>query len=430
MGFQAKDAKTVAIVANRQPFSGPRGHLQYMHSFVRFLEDRGHRVHIVLSAPTVPFIYSNLARFFKSGRIRIDAPGLYRIGRWHFVAQPIRLVKNIVSKVLSLLPPAVAAVIKGQILNLLGKPHITTDAKSGDKVWVDPSQQHLSMARRKFVVSALKRIEPYAIFFDGIFCAAYCKDLGHSATKYVITHDVNHKRIATLVARGYEIRPRLMEREDEADLLRAFDVIVAIQPEEAQDFAAICPDREVITIPFPIRPSSPMSNREVKGRCLFVGSSAVQNIDGLQWLLREVWPSIAAHSPDFTLHVCGSVCEAIQVRVAGVVYRGIVPDLEPEYSEAALVLVPLHVGSGLKIKILEALSYGCPCLTTKIGVQGMLQEGKLPFIVADAPDQFADLTIELLSSEQARGRLRAATSEYCAQYSPEHVFQVLIDRGL
>ncbi len=172
MASQAKGAKTVAIVANRQPFAGPDGHSQYMYSFVRFLEDRGHRIHIVLSGPTVPFICSNLARFFKSGRIRIDAPGIYRIGRWHFVAQPIRLVKNIVSKVLSLLPPAVVAVIKGQILNLLGKPRITIDAESGAKVWFDPSQQHLSMVGKKFVVSALKRIGPNAIFFDSIFCAA------------------------------------------------------------------------------------------------------------------------------------------------------------------------------------------------------------------------------------------------------------------
>ncbi len=241
---------------------------------------------------------------------------------------------------------------------------------------------------------------------------------------------MKHKRHATFLARGYEVRPRLIEPEDEADLLRAFDVIVAIQPEEAQDFAAICPEREVVTIPFPVRPSPRKSDREVKGRCLFVGSAAMHNIDGLQWLLSEVWPSIAAHSTDFTLHVCGPVCEGVHVRVAGVVYRGIVPDLEQEYSEAALVIVPLRAGSGLKIKILEALSFGCPCVTTKIGAQGLLQEGELPFVVADPPDKFADLTIELLSSEQARGRLRAATSEFCAQYSPEHVFQVLADRCL
>ena len=241
---------------------------------------------------------------------------------------------------------------------------------------------------------------------------------------------MKHKRHATFLARGYKVRPRLIEPEYEAELLRAFDVIIAIQPEEAQDFAAICPEKEVVTIPFPIIPTPRKSDREVKGRCLFVGSAAMHNIDGLQWVLSEVWPSIAAHSPDFTLHVCGTVCEGVHVRVAGVVYRGIVPDLEQEYSEAALVIVPLRAGSGLKIKILEALSYGCPCVTTKIGAQGLLQEGELPFVVADPPDKFADLTIELLSSEQARGRLRAATSEFCAQYSPEHVFQVLTDRCL
>ncbi len=94
---RADGRKTVAIVTGRLPYPGPEGHLRYMYAFAQFLEARGHRVHIVLRTPKVPFIFSTLHQFFPSGNVRIEAPGIFHLGRWHMVFQPSRAAKNLAS---------------------------------------------------------------------------------------------------------------------------------------------------------------------------------------------------------------------------------------------------------------------------------------------------------------------------------------------
>ncbi len=426
---RAGETKSVAIFAKMMPYPAPRGHLKYMYAFVQFLENRGHRVHIVLSASEVPFVCSRLGRIFPSGRVTIHAPNVYHIGRWHLVTHPTRVAKNLLSKALAPFP-SLGAVVKGRILRLLGKSRHTNENNAGAKIIVESPKSYHSEDGIRFAAAALSRIDPAAVFFNTIFAVRAAEKMQSSATKYVITHDVYHERHATLVARGYEVRPQPMTAEDEARLLGNFDSIIAIQPQEAESFATICPDKDVLTIPYPVTLVEHDMAAEKPGRCLFTASASLPNVDGLNWFLSEVWPSIVARAPQATLHVCGAVCEEIRTPLAGVVYRGIVPSLEREFEEAALVVLPMKTGSGLKIKAVEALAHGLPCVTTTIGAQGLHHDGELPYRVADTPERFADQVVELLSDEASRRRLSAAALALCGRFTAAHVFKPLMDRGL
>ncbi len=160
------------------------------------------------------------------------------------------------------------------------------------------------------------------------------------------------------------------------------------------------------------------------------GSVGLHNVDGLRWFLEQVWPTIVERLPAATLHVCGSVCEEVRERAKGVVYRGEIPNLDGEYAKAALVIVPLRSGSGLKIKTIEAMSHGRARVTTSIGAQGLARGDKAPFLVADDAVDFAAAVIKLLRDDDARHEVSAKARQGRSPYTAAAASAPLRERGL
>jgi glycosyltransferase involved in cell wall biosynthesis len=88
-----------------------------------------------------------------------------------------------------------------------------------------------------------------------------------------------------------------------------------------------------------------------------------------------------------------------------VLVAGSVPDLEPYYRRAALVAVPMRLGGGTRIKVLEALAHGKALVTTSIGAEGLSLRSGEALEIADGPDAFADACVRLLGDAAARRRL-------------------------
>lgn len=151
----------------------------------------------------------------------------------------------------------------------------------------------------------------------------------------------------------------------------------------------------------------PVHESNTSGRVLFVGFMARQeNIDGLMWFLRSVWPLVLASAPHASLRVAGgSMPPSVQQRIAahyeGVEVLGFVPDLEDEYRAASAVVVPLQAGAGVKFKTIDALLQGVPVVCTTIGAEG-IGGSELFAGLADEPTEFAGaLTRALLNNQEA-----------------------------
>ena len=76
-----------------------------------------------------------------------------------------------------------------------------------------------------------------------------------------------------------------------------------------------------------------------------------------------------------------------------------VPDVRPCYTRAALAIVPLRIGGGTRIKILEAMSMGKPVVSTSIGAEGLAVKDGTHVLIADTPAEFASAAVSLMSSE-------------------------------
>ncbi len=257
-----------------------------------------------------------------------------------------------------------------------------------------PSAKALHFAARK-----LQANPPDALLANYIWTADVLDAASPETLRFIITHDVQHERTASFREHNLDSQIETWDAETEARLLKNAQVLVAIQEEEAISLKKLAPACEVITVPFPVLPQE-CHTPQVAGRCLFVGSDQLHNVHGLYWFLGEVWPRILEMVPQATLHVCGSICSVFSDpsgKFQNVRFVGRVNDAGPEYAAAEVCVVPSHVGSGLKIKLVEALSYGRACVTTRIGLQGLSELENKAVRLANTPELFAAAVIELLT---------------------------------
>jgi succinoglycan biosynthesis protein ExoO len=241
----------------------------------------------------------------------------------------------------------------------------------------------------------LAPLAPYALAFD--------------APVLVLMHDLFSSRPRQFDRIGAQDTVARLDMEEELRLLSCADTVVAIQPEEADEVRPRLTDTDVVVAPMAVDVQAPQPGRG--DRILFVGSNTAPNIVGLKWWLDEVWPRIRAVRPDVKVEIAGSVARGLDGAPAGVRLLGVVGRLGPLYARAGVVISPLLTGSGLKVKVIEALGAGKAVVGTRLSAQGVEDQIGDAMVIADDPAAFAEAVLSLLASRPAREDLgrRAAT---------------------
>ncbi len=140
---------------------------------------------------------------------------------------------------------------------------------------------------------------------------------------------------------------------------------------------------------------------------MFLGSMDwMPNIDGALWFAEKIWPRIKEKVPGVSWTIVGrKPTPAIQALAASdpaIRVTGTVEDVRPYLAEAELMIVPLRVGGGTRIKIYEGMAAGVPVISTTIGAEGLCIRDGENIVLADDPEAFARMTIELLSQKERR----------------------------
>jgi succinoglycan biosynthesis protein ExoO len=125
--------------------------------------------------------------------------------------------------------------------------------------------------------------------------------------------------------------------------------------------------------------------------------------------------------------VAGSVASNFPKFIAGVHFLGIVADLNPLYEQVGVVISPLTVGSGLKIKLIEALGQGKAIVATSVSTEGCDDEIAQATLQRDTAQEFADAVVELLSDDALRSTKAAQALDVARRlYSPEVSYRELL----
>ncbi|HSQ66378.1 MAG TPA: glycosyltransferase family 4 protein [Polyangiaceae bacterium] len=232
-----------------------------------------------------------------------------------------------------------------------------------------------------------------------------------------IAYDLAHQfaRTGTLARRIYAgANWRKLRRDELAAYGSADGVSVCSTADERRLLAAI-PGARTVVVPnaadvdfYQPRPSDPPPD----GRTVvyFGLLSTVPNADGVTHFVRDIWPRIAATHPDARCKIIGAGARPSLLALAGprVELTGFVPDLRPHLASAAALVVPLRLGGGTRLKIVEGMAMGKAIVSTSLGAEGIDAVRDHDLLIEDRPDDFADAVNRLLADPAFAARIGAS----------------------
>jgi succinoglycan biosynthesis protein ExoO len=222
----------------------------------------------------------------------------------------------------------------------------------------------------------------------------------------IVMHDLFSARAGQFAA-GQGDSVAALDEASEIDLLGRADAVLAIQATEAKFVAEKVVGAVPLLVPMAI--DSVAAPQPGDGHVLlFVGSNTAPNVHGLEWFVEQVWPAVRAASPRSRLLVAGTVGSAIASPPPGVELLGLVDDLAALYRQAGIVVSPLLHGSGLKIKLVEALAHGKASVVTATTLQGVETLVAGAVVQADDAQGFVEAIATLQRDPAARAALAAA----------------------
>jgi polysaccharide biosynthesis protein PslH len=242
------------------------------------------------------------------------------------------------------------------------------------------------------------------------FDVVICEYLFHSAAllafpagvlKILDTHDSFSDRHKLFSRNNYWFS---VPPSEQARGFRRADVVLAIQEAEGDLFRRqiggprppVAVVSHLLDVSAPVKDFSPADG-------LFLGSGNTANIAAVAYFMDAVLPSIRRRLPGFRLVLAGSICDKVP-DAEGVLKLGIVEKLADAYARAPLSLNPMQAGTGIAIKLLDALAAGVPTVTTRTGARGLGEAygNGVVMVPDDDAEAFADAVVALSSSEAAR----------------------------
>ncbi len=271
--------------------------------------------------------------------------------------------------------------------------------------------------RRQEMVQLVQRLARQTQFdvvdADQLNMAQYA-ELVPNARKVFDAHNalwLLYKRLAEKLGLGlekilYERDWRLL-RDYEGRIAREFSAVVAVSEEDREaleEVAGTLPGLAVVPISVDTDDVVPVKREPAANHLLHIGTMFwAPNVDGILWFGREIYPLIKQQRPQVSFDVVGArppaEVKALAEQDASIQVTGYVSDPAEYYRQAALMVVPLRAGGGMRVKILNALAQGMPIVSTTLGCEGIAVEHGRHLLIADGPQEFAAAVIKLLDDQ-------------------------------
>jgi polysaccharide biosynthesis protein PslH len=208
----------------------------------------------------------------------------------------------------------------------------------------------------------------------------------------------------------------------EEKTVRRFDRVIAVSEHDKKLMTAWVEPERVTVVPTGVDTEQfcpDQHSSQEKPLVVFVGAMDWEpNVDAVKYFCAEVWPLVLAKVPGAQFRIVGRNPDRRVRGLAGpsVEVTGRVPSVVEHLREAAVVVVPLRVGGGTRLKIYEAMAVGKAVVSTTVGAEGLdVHHGK-DVMLADSAGSFAKSVITLLTDEKLRDRQGRAATELASNY--------------
>ena len=263
-------------------------------------------------------------------------------------------------------------------------------------------KRFISKSFEKKLVEILDSSHFDVIHVESIFLSPYIEVIRkHSDALLVLrAHNVEHtiwsqmaKSCRNPLKRWYLKKLALALKLYETERINHYDGIACITQNDADLFRKAGCTRPLSVIPFGVG-TAPLENMEPDPNALFhIGSMDWKpNQEGIRWFIDKVWPLIHSRMPQLQFFVAGRRMpdDLMKLELDGIRVVGEVEDSARFIASKQINIVPLLAGSGIRVKIIEAMSMGKTVITTTVGAQGIECADGTHLLIADTPQQFAD----------------------------------------
>lgn len=214
-----------------------------------------------------------------------------------------------------------------------------------------------------------------------------------------------------------------LERYERAQAPR-FPLNIAVSEADAANLRRLAPTARVAVVPNGVDTEYFTARPATGEPCLVYtgGMNMFANRDAVEWFLEAIWPEVKRAVPGARFFAIGqqpSERVLALARTDGAIEApGFVDDVRPWVARSAVYVVPLRVGGGTRLKMLDAMAQGKAIVTTPLGAEGIEGVDGEHFILADGARAFTAAVIALLRDPERRERLgRAARARACERYA-------------
>jgi sugar transferase (PEP-CTERM/EpsH1 system associated) len=297
---------------------------------------------------------------------------------------------------------------------------------------------HRSSAYRDAVNAACRAAAPDILHVDTIALAQFVGP-AHAGIPAVLTH---HNIESVLMARRAAVEARPAARwylEREARKLRQYEIETApafatnivVSPNDGRILSDMVPGVRTDVVPngVDVEYFTPDWDQATPSLIYTGGMNMFANRDAVLYFLEEIWPLVRAQEPGTRFFAVGqdppSELLAIAKRDPNVIVTGFVDDIRSFVKQASVYVVPIRVGGGTRLKVLDAMASGKALVSTSIGCEGIVATPGRDLVVADTPADFATATVGLLRDPARRRTLGEAARALVEQH---YAWPVIGDR--
>ncbi|MBQ1209963.1 MAG: glycosyltransferase [Bacteroidales bacterium] len=257
--------------------------------------------------------------------------------------------------------------------------------------------------------------------------------LPETITRIFIHHELAFVRLENEVAlftdKNADDRAKLKRlKDEELAMLRHFDHIITLTQTDKELLEKELPNKPIYASPAVIYAEKEKTFTPCGRELCFVGNSAhFPNLDGLLWFCENVVPELRKHLPDFCLKVTGKwddkVKKHLQKLVPEIEFVGFIPELSA-YLNGKISIIPIRIGSGMRMKVLESIQAQSPIVITSKGIEGQDFDHETDCLIADTPAGFAAAIARLVADRELQEKVcKNAKNKIKQHYHPQEMIE-------
>lgn len=254
----------------------------------------------------------------------------------------------------------------------------------------------------------LKKESFELVLFDGLYSTPLLKaiETDNSVIKVLRQHNVEYRiweklsqSESGLLKRWYYRILAGQLKKYETGILNSFDAILPITNEDEEEMRKYCSHQTFFTCEVGVEmQEEEFIHKPDNMRFFHIGSMEwIPNRNGVEWLIREVWPVVITSLPTAEMHLAGkglSISDAA-FQGNGIVNHGEVASATEFMKSNGIMCIPLFSGGGIRVKLLEALAMCIPVVATPIAAAGVDLQNRKDLYIAETATEFAQSMIEL-----------------------------------